>query len=426
MKKMKTLFKLLTLLVLTYSAAAQTTHNFETGASYSHGQYYQLSTDTKTNLSHTAWDIAFSVYAGTEAAIFINEGSASSSIAPKLYLVPGKNFSDNITVSDLGDQLRNDEKSWSDGAFNSIKVASNWADYGWGVYNMSSHRVEGIALYAIQLSNGTYQKLMIDTLKNATYHFRYADFDGSNLQQKNIQKSAFPNQTLAYFSFSTGATVNAEPTTGWDWLFTRYETTLDNAGTLIPYMVAGILTNRNVEAVMADGIDPSTVDAANYTTNSDSLTNLGHTWKTYDFTNGWLVDADRVYFIKTADSSLYKIQFVDFQGSANGQGTFIKTSLGKWTAIEKTEKYNALESFNAFPNPVSTSLSIVFSLEQPQEELSMQLVDMLGRMLFEQKVQSTNSGLNALEIDMSAFQSGSYILTLQSKDVFISKSISVK
>lgn len=404
--------------------AAQTTQNFSIGTSYANGQYYNLENNTTTSLLHSAWDIAFSVYGSTDGGIFINEGASYSGTAPKLYIIPNKSFTDNILAIDVGAELRNDEISWSNGSFNSVKVSSNWADYGWGVYNMGNHKIEGSNLYAIELGNGNFKKLSIDTLTSGTYYFKYADFDGSNLQQQSIVKSAFPNQTLAYFSFATNSTVNAEPTTGWDWLFTRYETTVDNSGVPTPYTVGGILLNKGVEAVIADGINPATVDIVSYATDSDSLTIIGHDWKSYSFSSGWIMDADRVYFVKTADSTLYKIQFIDFQGSSTGQGTFLQTTLGKWTAIEQTETYSALESFNIFPNPATDYLNLSFSLEEKQMDMQVQIVNYLGQFILEKTIQG-NSGLNALIIDSQGLNAGSYVLTLQSKDVFISKKISI-
>lgn len=392
------------------------------GASYANGQYYHLGTDATTSAAHASWDIAFSVYGATDAGIFINEGAAFMGTAPKLYHVPTKSFSDNILVSDLGDELKNTEKSWESGAFNTIKVASNWADYGWGTYNMSNHKVEGTALYVIELGNGSHKKLTIDSLTGGSYYFSYADLDGSNLQQKSISKNNFANQTLAYFSFATNNTVTVEPSTGWDWVFTRYETILDNNGAPLAYNVGGILTNRNVEAVIADGIDPATVDAANYTTTADSLTIIGHTWKNYGFSTGWTVDADRVYFVKTADNNLYKIQFIDFQGSSTGQGTFLKTYLGQWTSIESTQNYTALEQFKLFPNPASSQINLTFSLDQAQEGMRLQLTNMLGQTVLETSLDGKR-GLNGVEFNVEQFNAGNYILTLQSEQVLISQQV---
>jgi hypothetical protein len=422
---MKSSLQITLFLFLSTLLYGQTTHTFSAGASYSNSQYYNLATDVTTDVAHSTWDIAFSVLGGTDAAILINEAASFSGTAPNVYHIPNKVFSDNIIASDLGAELKNTEASWTEGAFNSIKVASNWADYGWGSYNLVNHQVEGTALYAIELGNGSYKKLFIDDLASGIYSFRYADFDGSNLEQKTIDKSTYTSQTLAYFSFTTNTVVTVEPSTGWDWVFTRYETTLYSSGAATPYTVTGILTNEKVEAVLAAGINPATVDAANYTTTADSLTTIGHDWKAYNFTSGWEVPTDRAYFIKTADSILYKVQFVDFQGSSTGQGTFVKTYIGQWTSIDNIQEADLLEQFKIFPNPTSDYVNITFSLIQEQAEMQVQLRDVLGRLLFETNINGA-SGLNALELNVSSFEAGNYILSLQSDQVLKSQAIIIR
>ncbi len=122
---MKILLQLAFLLFINNCLFGQTTHNFSAGASYANSQYYNLTTDVTTSVSHSSWDIAFSVIGGIDAAIFINEAASFSGTAPKIYTIPNKIFSDNILTSDLGDELKNTEETWTEGAFNTIKVVSN-------------------------------------------------------------------------------------------------------------------------------------------------------------------------------------------------------------------------------------------------------------------------------------------------------------
>lgn len=403
---------LLLFLVTTLSTlCAQTTHNISLGASYSQGEYYQLSTDNTSSVDHANWDIAFSVYSATGGAIFINEGSSFSGTPPTLYVVPNKNFSDNITAANLGNVLSNPEESWSTGAFNTTKVAGDWADYGWGSYNRTTHQIVGTRLYVVEWSNGTRKKIMIDSLASGTYHFRYANLDGTGLQQGSVTKSTFPNQTLAYFSFATNTTTSAEPTGGWDFLFTRYSTNLYTTSPPTPYTVGGILINQGVEAVLADGINPTTVVNTNYTLTADSLTIIGHDWKSFDFSTGWGVDNDRVYFVKSADSNLYKIEFIDFQGSSSGIATFQKTYLGVWNSLHKTPN-SVVAHLGTFPNPATTQLNITFSLQQTLDNASLRLCNTLGQVVHEQTIQA-QAGLNGLVISVDNFPRGTYFLTLE-------------
>jgi len=138
-----------------------------------------------------------------------------------------------------------------------------------------------------------------------------------------------------------------------------------------------------------------------------------------------VIDADRVYFVKGTDNSLYKIQFVDFQGSSTGQGTFVKTYVGQWTSIDNIQKDSPLEQFQVFPNPVFDKVNITFSLTQAQEKINLQLRDVLGRLLFEKTIDAV-SGLNALELNVSNFSPGNYIVSLQSNQVLESQSIIIR
>lgn len=396
------------------SLTAQTTHNISMGSSYAQGQYYNLSNDNTSSIDHANWDIAFSVYGNTDAGVFINEGSSFSGTPPTLYVVPNKVFADNITTSDFGSTLSNPEEAWSTGAFNTTKVAGNWADYGWGSYNMTNHQVIGTRLYVVQIGSSTYKKMTIDSLANGVYHFRYADLDGSNLQQHSVDKSTYPNQTLAYFSFATNSASSAEPAGGWDFLLTRYETTLYSTGTPTPYTVGGILINQGVEAVLADGINPTTVDIANYTTHADSLTVVGHDWKSFSLSTGWSVDNDRVYFVKTANDELYKIEFIDFQGSSSGIATFQKTYLGMWTSIERTPN-SFITQLSTFPNPATTEINLTFSLNRSLEGAQLRLCNALGQVVYEQTM-DTQAGLNGAVIAVDHLSKGTYFLTLQVED----------
>lgn len=405
------------------SLVAQTTHSISLGANYAQGEYYQLATNATSRVAHANWDIAFSVYGTTDAGIFINEGSSFSGTPPTLYVVPNKNFTDNITTSDLGAILVNPEKSWSTGAFNTTQTA-NGLDYGWGSYHMTHHKILGTRLYVIELGNGTYKKITIDSLVNGVYHFQTANLDGSSLHHHSIDKSTFPNQTLAYFSFATNSVSSVEPAGGWDFLFTRYQTTLYSSGVATPYTVGGILLNQGVEAVVADGINPATVDINNYTLGMDSLTIIGHDWKSFDFSAGWSVEQDRIYFVKTADEQLYKIEFIDFQGSSSGIATFQKTYLGVWNSLQKTPQ-QLVSQLGAFPNPATTELNVTFSLPQALEEVQLSLHNALGQAVYQQNI-STQAGLNGRVIPVDQLPKGTYFLTLQAQQELITTPIIIQ
>lgn len=405
---------------------AQSTETISVGANYANATYYKLSDGSTQSHVHNAWDIAFGVFDLQTGGIFINESqSLSASNRINLFLAPSNNFADTISSSALGAELKNAEKNWSTGAFNENKDLTNFADYGWGVYNMSNHKIEGSTVYVLQLRNGDYKKIMVDALNNGTYHFKYANLDGSNLQNHSIAKNSFSGQTLAYFSLSNDSTVlNIEPNNGWDLLFTRYEVVLDNAGTPYPYMVMGVLSNQNVAIAKADGINPATVDINNYINSfsEDSLTIIGHSWKTYDFSTGWVVDNDLVYFAKTEDSTIYKLRFLDFSGSSTGVTTLEKTNLGNPTAVQNI--YSPVATFDIYPNPIRDRAEVLLTLKEAAS-LNIVIHNAQGQQV-QQFTKEAQSGLNALELSTNNLSAGVHLLSIQSDNAIISKKIIIQ
>lgn len=411
--KMKdTLLLILALLSIPILLCAQTTtHNFSLSASYNNSQYYDLSTDVTTNVNHTTWDIAFSVIGSTDGGIFINEGTGFNGTAVQLFHIPNKGFSDNITTADLGPELLNKEGSWKKGAFNTL-ASSSATDYGWGTYSFINHQINGgSVLYAVLLRDGSYRKVVIDNLSGGIYTFRYANLDGTNAQQQTVNKANFAGQTLAYFSFGSNSTVTVEPS-DWDWVFTRYQTLLYSTNPPTAYMVSGILTNEGVSAVMADNVNPATVNHTNYTPTADSLTVIGHDWKSFNFSSGWSIAPNRVYFVQTADSNLYQIEFLSFQGSSTGQGTFAKTYLGKFISVDRIQN-RILSAIKCFPNPTTDQLQIVYSLRQTVNAPQVTLTNAIGQTVHHQLLPSGKEGLNAATLFLPTLPSGFYHLTLQ-------------
>ena len=380
------------------SAHAQTIDHVSIGASYSNQSFYRLSDGNTQSSAHSTWHIAFSVFGGQDAGVFINEGASLSGSGVKLYATGLTDFNTTIdtNTTPLTNELSNQEISWENGAFNETRSSSNPFDYGWGIYSMTSHKVEGDEVFVLELPNGALKKIIIDSLAGGTYYFRYADLDGANAQSKSVQKSNFAGQTLAYFSLTTGNTVaNIEPSNGWDLLFTRYEELIpDGQGAWMPYAVTGVLSNKGVAVAEAKNVNTSTVNYQNYLNqlSEDTLYTIGSDWKHYDFTNGWSVDANRAYFVKTADDILWKLVFIDFQGSGTGTSTLQKTNLGTISSIEINKETSV--QFEAYPNPSSGPIDVVFDLGANYGQVDLTLQDLTGRVLFEQQLSELN-GLKA-------------------------------
>ncbi|MEY4904063.1 MAG: hypothetical protein RLZZ292_1878, partial [Bacteroidota bacterium] len=329
----KNLFLLFSFFALVNSAIAQTSQ-ITTGAGYQKQTYYNLATGTSKTVAHTTWDLAFSVYGQQDAGIFVNEAAGSSMgqslPSTEAYNAPTGNFADVITAAQVTERLYNTEQNWSYGALNELRDTSDAFDYGWGKYNFGNNTVEGNKVFVLKLRDGNFRKVEIQKLALTKYTFRHAALDGTDEKIVTIDKKDFKENTLAYFSFSAGATVVVEPTDGFDLLFTRYSALLTQGPTTTQYIVAGILTGRGIQTAKATGIDPKTVKVADYTSKfSKDIDSIGHDWKSFSLTtNKWSVANDRAYFLKMKDQTIWKLVFIDFEGSATGTATFEKTNLG--------------------------------------------------------------------------------------------------
>lgn len=390
------------------------------GTEYTEQAYYKLDSDETTNIFNSDWDIAFSTVGTQDAAIFINEATGSSETALELYRAPTDNFEDAINTDDLTEWLNNDELSWDFGAFNSIRSPDNALDFGWGQYNTTNHIIGGTSVFVLKLRDESYKKIQIESLALGIYTFKYASLDGSNEITQTIDKNDFLESDFAYFSFGTEQTIETIPAE-WDLLFTRYTTPIDDGtGAILDYLVTGVLSGTGVEIAQADGVDPETVDFELY---GDSLQNvldiIGYDWKTFDLsTFQWSLPADRAYFVKTAIGDIWKIVFVDFEGSSTGNVVFQKTDLGTISAVEQPGVFT---DCNVFPNPVRGEANLTFSLKNAQQ-VKITLGDLYGRTIWSDSKQAT-AGFNAQILPNFDLPSGVYYLTLEGDGSFLTRKI---
>jgi hypothetical protein len=281
-------------------------------------------------------------------------------------------------------------------------------------------------VYAAKLRSGDYIKIQVQTLESGVFTFRYADLDGANEKTKTISKADHAGKTLAYYSFADESTVDVEPADGFDFALLRYSTPLDDGtGGLLDYTVTGVLAGPGVEVAQADAVDPATVSHEDYVSElSTELDIIGHDWKSFDLgTFSWLIPEDLVYFVRTADAKMWKIQFVDFEGSSTGIATFIKTDLGTVSAIGDVDA--PVETFEVYPNPARNVTHLVFSQKNtPKSEAIISIADALGRPVY-QTTARTAEGLNSISVPLDNLSNGFYYLTLTIDNQRFSKKVSV-
>lgn len=354
------------------------------GQGYSKYSYYRLTDNTQASIDDDSWDLAFSAFGFQDAGVFLNEGSASNFQAPvpelELYAAPTNNFNDTFKIDNLGMRFYNDELNWSYGAGNTGRNVANPFDYGWGTYNPATMQVTGGKVFVIKLRNGQYKKFMIESLILTTYNLKYANLDGSDPKAVQINKMAYANKDFALFSFETGTAIST-PLKDWELAFLRYATPLDDGtGNILQYAVTGALIGPGIKAAKIATEDTSSVIPSDYL---DSLTTrtdiIGHDWKYFDFTKGWIVHDSLVYFVKTKDGNLWKINFIDFEGSSTGNIVLVSTNLGMVTAIHKP--LSALAGFDVFPNPAEQEVTIALELKDPAQ-VKIAVTNSLGQVMW--------------------------------------------
>lgn len=414
---MNRIFTLLTsmLLLIGYFTEAQVVE-VSVGPSYSQQAYFNIETGKTTVVNNDAWDIAFSNDGFADAGIFINESTSFMGTPLKLFVSQETNWENPITdLSSFIDENRifNEEENWTEGAFNSVKDPDSNADYGWGVYNPSSHIIEGSKIYVLQLRDESYIKIEIQSLSNGEYTFRYADLDGENEKTVVVSKSDAGDVPLIHFSFSTDDLV--EMPTDYDLIFQRYVAPIeDGSGDVVQYPVTGVLLAPNTSAVIAKGVNTEEVLEEDFADQySTSVATIGYDWKYFDFSSGWVIDDTRAQFVKTAAGKTFKIVFFDFEGSSTGITTLEKTEVNGTSSLDKNENIQ----YSVFPNPTKDFIIV----QAPVQQTTLTIYDESGRLIL---VESINSEKET--IDVSQLHSGAYHLIFSQNDSVISTKTLVK
>jgi hypothetical protein len=171
---------------------------------------------------------------------------------------------------------------------------------------------------------GFYQ-VVFDSLSHGTYYFRFAGLDGLSSHSETVTKDA--STGYLWYSFSSGGMVkNLEPPIdAYDLLFTQYTTLLyTEEGAAYPYLVTGVLLNRNRVAAIKDSLQVFTsvsLETVNAIPLSSALDVIGYDWKTFDFTAGsYTVRTGIFYVIRDKSGYLYKLRFIGFYNEKGEKG----------------------------------------------------------------------------------------------------------
>jgi hypothetical protein len=312
--------------------------------------------------------------------------------------------------------LYNTDTNWHWGALNANR-GSNPFDYGWGVYDMTSHNLYGDSIYVVKVGSAAYkvwiQELISAPLDSIHYTFRIAQLDGTGDRTVKVYRNKgidFTKRNFAYYNISTDQIVDHEPdNTAWDIVFTRFiEPIAMGPGPKVPYPVAGVLSNLKVQVAEARKVDPDTVTMNANITFTKYASEIGSDWKRFDNANMvWILDTVS-YFVRSFNSQeYYQIKFTRFDGSGTGKYVFAKRFLKATTVNEVA---NNVSQYALAPNPASNEANLVLDAKEAGEA-QLVVADLNGKVM-QRSLVKLNKGTNAFSIATAAYPAGLYTVTL--------------
>ena len=394
--------------VMAMTLSAQVETEVVTGAGYPDEVYYSLDDSIVATVPRTTWDLGFT----TQFSVSLLANNASG---VEVYTYPLGDTADWATLDTTGMTwvpLYNSIETWDEGAFNANAPGPpNLTDYGWGVYNETTHMITGDSLYVVKTLSGVYKKLWIvqrNPMMNS-WTFKVAELDGSNEQTVELPAGEYADKGFIYYSLDNLEILDrGEPAKeAWDLLFTRYW------DYTIPYMVSGVLTNDLLvmaQEVKEEGIDRETFVDYTDSAFSSEISIIGSDWKTFSMaTMSYEVDTNTVYFLKKygeTDSTYYKLYFTAFDYTV-GTYVFVEEKLS--AVSSRAPEENML--LNLYPNPASDRLNLVYD---HVGEMELTVFDATGRVVLSSS--HTGAGFSQVALDISSLEHGIFFLRVKAGD----------
>jgi len=377
------------------------------GAGYAQEVYYQMESQQAVTIAGDAWDIAFS--GGFSAGIWLNETSDASGTTLGLYrLSSDYSYQDTLTVEMAGARLFNEHTGYGEGAFARVAEPSNPFDFGWGVYNPANHLVSNGPAYLLQKRDSSWIKFRIIQLASGAFSFSYADLDGGNETIDTVDTRLYADRSLIHYSLQTESVVTEIPAE-YDLVFTRYYTPLDDGqGGTLDYLVTGVIQGPGIEVAEVQTLDPEQREfEAGTDTFSTALDVIGYDWKTFDLsTFSYSIADDVVYFVKDRDSQVWKVRFIDFEGSSTGVSIFSQADAGLVSSVAD-QQLAASVQVQTFPNPVIDQVTVQWTDEKRLlDQGSWQLRSASGEVIRQGIIGNTSFG--SMELSLGQLPAGTY------------------
>lgn len=375
-----------------------------TGAGYDNDVYYSLDWGIQDTVPRKNWDVAFTTSSFSSSIL------ANHSAGVELYTwnLGDINDWDNVDTTGMDwKQMFNSIETWEEGAFGAN--ALDFPDYGWGIYDMTTHNLAGDSIFIIKTAGGTWKKLAIVERQSAANNWtvKFDNLDGSDPQQHFFKTSMYTQYNYLHMNLDSSETFVREPiSSSWDLLFTKYY------DYTIPYHVAGVLTNEKhmlVQEISGADVDQATHMEFEDTSFVTHISTIGSDWKEFDMGSmGYVLSDTTVFYLKKTlgeDSLYFKIYFTGFTSSmADGKYTFMQEQI-LGVSNQAPEAIHLLE---IYPNPASDQLNVVLDQEG---ELRISVIDITGRMLRSDSYIS--GGFSTLNLNIADLDPGLFFLRLE-------------
>ncbi|SHK61373.1 HmuY family protein [Epilithonimonas mollis] len=383
--------------------------NLTMGPQYENRVFFDLSANNIVSQPANSWDVAFYRNSTMDFGERINDAKNVN-----VYQVSANPSAfDTVTPADKpnwGEPLYNPDQTTAlqDGVFdNATLLPSSQFNYGWGSYDIVTHKITGKVVFVLEYGNGDYYKFFISEYYGG-YTFKYAKWNGTSwdaTQTKTIANGS-DDAFFNYFSFSTGAKVdNLEPAkANWDLMFTRYWTFYNGQ---MMYRLSGVIQSPNVSVakVQPENQATSTYTAPSATAYSNNITTIGHSWKP---TTG--VYNDVVYYIKEGNS-YYRMYFTSNGGSSTGNMYFKYKNITSELSVTDLGKKG---SFGIYPNPTKEDkkINILINIKETgSKNGNVEIFDLSGKKVYESLIDK-QSGFSAKEVDLNRLSSGVYLVKI--------------
>ena len=415
---MKKLILFFLSLAAVYSGNAQTESvDIPLGPLYPNQIYYRLYDHSQVVASATAWDLGFITNLMSGAVI-------SNGKIITVYQVPGADSSDYATLDTSGYQswpvVYNSDTTWYVGALNVRANAGNPFDFGWGIYDFSTHAVFGDSLFLINKGGSLYKFWLRKKTSTGDYVIRYKNLStGAADVNLTIPAATYSTKNFVYLNLDNPVTLDFEPVnTDWDILFTNY---ISNVQGLGPYLVTGALTNLNVFTSEARGVDTAYANVSNYPPVSTNISEIGYDWKEYDFQTATYTILDSLtYFVRGQSGDKYSIVFSAFD-NINGVISF---NLKNVSTIGINDPNAIVTSAGIYPNPAKDHLNLLYESKE-NTAAQIHLMDVSGREVMNSSF-GVRAGFNQQAIHLPELSSGMYQLMLQAGNQIVNLKVLVQ